>query len=99
MPTADLISDLRTRIESLVAAARQEGRDAAMAEIRSLVGGGAMPVKRGPGRPPKSAASAEPAPAKPRRKRRNSWAGLTAEQRLARVNAIRKGKGLAPRSE
>lgn len=29
--------------------------------------------------------------------RRNPWADMTPEQRLARVNAIRKGRGLPPR--
>jgi hypothetical protein len=37
--------------------------------------------------------------AKPRQHRRNSWAGLSQAARLKRVNAIRKGKGLPPRSE
>jgi hypothetical protein len=97
-----LLSDLATRLEQLVEVARQEGHDRALEEVRSLVGGGAMGVvKRGPGRPkgsknaPKSATAA---PAKAKKKRKNSWAGLSAEARLARVNAIRKGKGLPPKS-
>jgi hypothetical protein len=123
--TAALIADLQTRIAQVVAAARQEGHDAALGAIRSLVGGvttkgieggnsrrgrittsgieglnSFVEMRRGPGRPrgsknkPKSDATARPA-----KKRKSSWAGLTAEQRLARVNAIRKGKGLPPRSE
>jgi len=43
---------------------------------------------------PKTTASAMP-----KQKRKNSWAGLSPAARLARVNAIRKGKGLPPRSE
>jgi hypothetical protein len=96
--TSALLADLHTRLQSVIAAARAEGRAKALDEIRSLVGGG-VPAKRGPGRPrgsknkPKSAAAA-----KPKQKRKNSWAGLSASERLARVNAIRKGKGLPPRS-
>lgn len=100
---ATLVADLVSRLERLVDAARQEGREAALSEVRNLVGG-AIPtgslVKRGPGRPkssknaPRSAAAA---PLKPRQKRKNSWAGLSAEARLTRVNAIRKGKGLPPK--
>lgn len=95
--TSVLVADLHRRIDAIVAAAKNSGRDEALAHIRHLVGGG-MPVKRGPGRPPKSASLAA-APAKPRGKRRNSWAGLSAEARLARINAIRKGKGLPPRDK
>lgn len=95
--TSALLSDLHRRIDDLVAAARSEGRDEALGHIRSLVAGGAMPVKRGPGRPPKSASSAFAAEAKPKKRRKNSWAGLSPAARLARINAIRKGKGLAPR--
>jgi len=100
---ATLISDLKSRLDQLVVAAHQEGRAAALAEVRSLVSGGTVGVvKRGPGRPkgsknaPKSAAGA---PVKPKKKRKNSWAGLSAEARLARVNAIRKGKGLPPKDK
>ena len=87
-----LLADVQRRIEAIVEAARQEGRADALGQIRSLVGGPAAAVKRGPGRPPKAASAAAP-----KKRRKNSWSGLTAEQRLARVNAIRKGKGLAPR--
>lgn len=98
--TSVLVADLHRRIDAIVAAARDSGRTEALAQIRHLVGGGgAMPVRRGPGRPPKSASMGAPAAAKPRKKRKNSWAGLSAEARLARVNAIRKGKGLAPRDK
>lgn len=44
------------------------------------------------------------APAKPskpakRRRRVNPWEGLTDEQRLARINAIRVSRGLKPLKE
>ena len=105
-----LAADLAGRLARLVAAAKQEGRDAALAEVRSLIGGGAgggsgaggagdnAPVARKRGRPlgsknkPKSDA---PAPAKKSgASRKNPWASLSPADRLARVNAIRKGRGL-----
>ncbi len=100
--TAGLLADLTSRLTQLVAVATQEGRDAAMAEIRSLVGGDVVGVvKRGPGRPKgsKNAPESAAALAKPKQKRKNSWTGLSAEARLARVNAIRKGKGLPPKDK
>lgn len=45
----------------------------------------------------RSARRAKPAPKPPKKKRRSSWAGLTPEQKLQRVNAIRKGRGLPPK--
>jgi hypothetical protein len=86
-----LVADLKNRIDQIVAAARDEGRAQALAEIRSLVGGGEVSIKRGPGRPRSSAN-------KPKSdKRKSSWSSMTPEARLARVNAIRKGKGLSPK--
>ena len=102
-----LAADLAGRLARLVAAAKQEGRDAALAEVRSLIagstegGGGAgghAPVARKRGRPlgsknkPKSDAPAKPA--KSGKARKNPWAALSPADRLARVNAIRKGRGL-----
>src|SRR5262245_46073980 len=107
--TSTLLADLQGRIATIVETARREGHDEALASIRSLVGGGARPLggdnggfpkpMRGPGRPkgsknkPKAAATT-----KSGRARKNPWAGLTAEQKLARVNAIRKGRGLPLKS-
>jgi hypothetical protein len=96
--TSALLADLHTRLQGVIAAARAEGHAKALDEIRSLVGGG-LPVKRGPGRPRGSKnAPTVGAAVKPKQKRKNSWTGLSASARLARVNAIRKGKGLPPRS-
>ena len=98
--TSALLADLHTRLQSVIAAARAEGRAKALEEIRSLVGGGGPPTKRGPGRPKGSknrVAAATPAK-KPRKKGKSSWAGLTPAQHLARVNAIRKGRGLPPKN-
>lgn len=95
---ASLAADLRARLDRLIEAARREGRDEALAQVQALVSG-AHAVKRGPGRPRKDAAVASAAPAEPRKRRRNPWAGLSPEARLARVNAIRKGKGLPPKEK
>lgn len=97
--SATLLSDLTSRLERLVAVARDEGRDSALSEIRSLVGG-ELPgvVRRGPGRP-KGSKNKPMADAAPTKKRKNSWAGLSDADRLARVNAIRKGKGLPPKDK
>ena len=95
-----LIADLKARLDRVVAVARQQGRDQALTEIRALVGGG-LPVKRGPGRPPKSsyAAAAAPAARKPRKKRKNPWASMTAEQKSDRVRKMLAGRGLKPKSD
>ena len=116
-----LAADLAGRLARLIAAAKQEGRDAALAEVRSLIGGGGggaggaggaggsggsgaggaggdAPVARKRGRPlgsknkPKS--DAPPPAAKSGAPRKNPWASLSPADRLARVNAIRKGRGL-----
>jgi hypothetical protein len=93
--SAALIAGLMSRIDRVVASARAEGHSAAMAEIRSLVGGDVAPVKRGPGRPRKVEASGVTAgTVSPRKPRKNSWSGLSPADRLARINAIRKGRGL-----
>ena len=91
--TSVQLRDLQARLARLVEMARREGREDAFGQIRTLVDGGTP--RRGPGRPPKAAAPAAP---KPRRKRRkNPWAGLSPAAKLARVNAIRKGRGLPPK--
>ncbi len=96
--TSELLADLHRRIDALVAAAHKSGQDDALGHIRALVAGGGV-VKRGPGRPRKNPLAAPAMSAKPKKRRKNSWAGLSPAARLARVNAIRKGKGLPPRSE
>jgi len=96
-----LVSDLHARLTHVLEVARADGNARALRKIESLFGGGAS-AKRGPGRPlgsknrPKTAVAATP---KKRDGRSNSWSRLTPTQRLARVNAIRKAKGLPPRSE
>jgi len=92
--TSELLADLHRRIDAVVASARKSGHDDALGQIRSLVAGGGL-VKRGPGRPRKNPLVA--ASSGPKKRRKNSWAGLSPAARLARINAIRKGKGLPPR--
>ena len=97
--TAAMLADLHRRIDQIVEAAKSQGRDEALGHIRSLVGGAGIPVKRGPGRPRKDGSSAPAAAAAPKKRRKSSWSGLSPAEHLARVNAIRKGKGLEPRTE
>jgi hypothetical protein len=90
--TAALLSDFTSRLNRLVAAAREEGRESALAEVRSLVGG-ALPAHSDP----TPAATRGGRPVGKSDGRRNSWSGMTPAARLARVNAIRVGKGLPPK--
>lgn len=92
-----LAADLAARLERLVAAAKKEGRDEAFGQLRSLVGGTAGAPRRGPGRPPKSAAAAPRA--KSRKRRKNPWATMSAEQKAERVRKMLAGRGLKPKSE
>jgi len=98
--TSILIADLKSRIDRMVEIAMREGHDRALGEIRALVGGGGLPVKRGPGRPRKdSYAVAAPARAKPKKKRRNPWAHMTADQKQERVRKMLAGRGLKPKGD
>ena len=97
--TSAVLADLHRRLQNVIAATRAEGHATALNEIRSRAGGGA-PMKRGPGRPKgsKNQIATATTGKKPRRKGQSSWAGLTPAQHLARVNAIREGRGLPPKS-
>lgn len=95
--TSALVADLKSRIERIVETARQEGRTRALSELSALVAGG-LPVKRGPGRPPKSSYAAA-APAKPKKRRKNPWASMSAEQKADRVRKMLAGRGLKPKSD
>lgn len=96
--TSVLIADLKARLDRIVAVAAQQGRDQALTEIRALVGGG-LPVKRGPGRPPKSSYAVAPAPRRSGKKRKNPWASMTAEQKADRVRKMLAGRGLKPKGD
>jgi hypothetical protein len=93
--TKTLIADLSARLAKLVEVAKKEGRESALTEVRALVGG-AVNIGGGArrGRKPAAEKAEKPAKAKRKGKRKNPWAGLSPEARLARVNAIRKGRGL-----
>jgi hypothetical protein len=98
--TRTLVADLRARLDRIVSEAVNAGRTQALSEIRALVG--EVPAaRRGPGRPPKSASAAAPAAAgrKTRKKRKNPWAHMTAEQRAERVRKMLAGRGLKPKGE
>ena len=96
--TDALLQDLISRLEKLVDTARQEGREDALAQVRSVVEGGG--AKR---RGRKPAAQAAAAARKPRKKsskpRKNPWATMTPEQKKARVRKMLAGRGLKPKDE
>jgi hypothetical protein len=97
--TNTLLADLTSRLQRLVDVARKEGRETALSDVRSLVGGGmssggAAPAKRR-GRPLGS--KNKPKTAKSGRKRKNPWASMTPEQRKDRVRKMLAGRGLKPR--
>ena len=95
---AGLAAEFETLLRRVAEAAHSAGRDEALAEMRAVFDRSAAP-RRGPGRPRGSrnkpkAAAAKPARTRSGKKRKNPWASMTPAQRLARVNAIRKGRGL-----
>ncbi len=94
-----LVKDLNTKIAAAVSAAHAAGRESALAELRSVLGtassgAGAAGAKKTASKKAGAKSGGAPKTAKPAGKRKNPWAKLTPEQRLARVNAIRKGRGL-----
>ena len=90
---AALVAQLKARLERLAATARSEGHSAALAHLSAVLSG-AAPVRRSPGRPRGSRNKPKAVVAKPKRRRKNPWANLSPVQKLARINAIRKGRGL-----
>jgi hypothetical protein len=91
-----LAADLASRLDRLVAAARKEGREEALGQLRSLMAGGLAP-RRGPGRPRKYPVADAAPRAKSRKKRKNPWASMTAEQKAERVRKMLAGRGLKPK--
>ena len=92
------LKDLISRLEKMVDAARKEGRDTALAAVKSLVvGGGAKTRGRGKGQ------AAPAAEKKTRRKskkpRKNPWATMTPEEKKDRVRKMLAGRGLKPKGE
>ena len=90
--TATLLKDLRTRLDRLVEVAKKEGREEALAEVRSLVGPDERSrTRRKPGRRPSRK------PAKRRKKRKTWWDTATKKQKAARVKKMLAGRGLKPK--
>src|SRR5262245_27191276 len=88
-------------IRDVVANAKESGRAEALATIQGLIEGRNRDMaKRGPGRPKgsKNKPKGVTKSGKSGKKRKNSWAGLSPAEKLARVNAIRKGRGLPPKT-
>jgi len=95
--TSALLADLQDRLQRVIEAARQEGHDQALADVRSLVGGGGAPqAHRGPGRPRGSKNT--PKVTKAGKPRKNPWAHMTADQKAERVKKMLAGRGLKPKS-
>lgn len=81
---------LSRSIETAIDAALKAQREGLLGDIRSALNEGRPPRKR---RAPMTVTGAAPA-----RRCKNPWAGLSPAARLARVNAIRKGRGLPAKS-
>lgn len=97
--TDAILADIQKRLVDLVEAARQEGKEGAVDQIRGILGGSlgmpAAPVKRGPGRPrknPLAAPAPAAAPKKAKKPRRNPWAHLTPEERAERIRKMQEGR-------
>ncbi len=92
--TAALLADLQRRLKNLVETANKEGRDEALAEVRSLVGPDERSgTRRKPGRKPSRK------PAKKRKKRKTWWDTATPKQKAARVKKMLAGRGLKPKGK
>ena len=83
--TDALLKDLQGRLATLVDTAKAEGRQDALDQVKALVG-------PSPKRSRKASSNGNGAPKK--KKRRNGWPKKGTPEHLARVNAIRKGRGL-----
>jgi len=88
--TSQQVNQIMASLENIVNSARNEGREEALAEVRSLVGGVAHGL-------PRAAAAKSPVKmTKSGRPRKNPWANMTAEQREERVRKMLAGRGLTP---
>lgn len=94
--TDALMKDVVARLEKLVAAARAEGREDALAEVRDLVGGAGAPKTRARA---SAATTAKPARKKSKKPRKNPWATMTPKQKKERVRKMLAGRGLKPKDE
>ena len=92
-----LLQQLRKGLESILADAREEGRR----EVRSLLSGIVSGSPRSSGRSARGGRkAAAPAPKvkapKGKKKRKSPWDRMSDDEFIARVNAIRKGRQMAP---
>lgn len=99
------VHDMRRHLTEQYHAGYRDGEAAALAKMQSLFEKSAPAVVAGLRSKAKTVRYTDmkkggpldgPVSKAPKKKRRNPWANLTPEQRQARVNAIRKGKGLPP---
>ncbi len=92
--TAAQLADLHKRLQRLVETARTEGRNEALAEVRSLVGPDERSgTSRKPGRKPSRK------PAKRRKKRKTWWDTATKKQKAERIRKMQAGRGLKPKAK
>lgn len=100
--TDALVKDLISRVERLIDVAKTEGREEALAEVRSVVGG-ASPRQEPAGRRTASSRGAKrfPKKAKPKKKpdgRKGWWDTATPAQKKARIRKMQAGRGLKSKS-
>ena len=97
--SAAIVASLQSLLKRLVETSQAEGRAAALASITDqLLGRGGARRGRPAGKRGRPA-GAKSASKSRRKRRKNPWATLSPSERLARINAIRKGRGLPPRDK
>lgn len=87
------VEDIRALVEKREKAAYERGQQAVRDEIAQALDGGRRKTRRTSRPTVKFSKKKLPS----RKQRKNPWANMTPEQKLERVNAIRKGRGLPPR--
>ncbi len=104
--TSAMLADIQRRLARLVETATKEGRDNALSEVRSLLGGSAAVAGRG-GRRAKSVAgkrgrkkgARKAAKKSGRKKRKTWWDTATKAQKAERVRKMQAGRGLKPKAK
>ena len=95
--TDALLKNLIERLERLVQTAKTEGREDALASVRSLVDGKAK-TRATPGRASRGK-KMKPARRKSTKPRKNWWDTATDAQKKARVKKMLAGRGLKPKGD
>src|SRR5690242_18531436 len=80
---------IESRIRSFVHELNDLVRQAAVDAVRGALGGGGAPVRRGPGRPPKSASAAAPRAASPKPVATRKGGRRSPEQMSKTLEAVR----------